>query len=92
MDAANSACCLPYTNPSGIEGRDEPHPDTALPTSVEIVGAGPTGLSLALGLARDGVRSEILEQKPTTSRTYKAPGLHVRARYDEELAPGLRSK
>ncbi len=31
--------------------------------SVLIVGAGPTGLSLALGLARSGVKSTVLEQK-----------------------------
>ena len=33
------------------------------PYSILIVGAGPTGLSLALGLARSGVKSTVLEQK-----------------------------
>ncbi len=33
------------------------------PSSVLIAGAGPTGLSLALGLARSGVKSTVLEQK-----------------------------
>ncbi len=47
-------------------------------TSVAIVGAGPVGLSLALGLARQGVRSVLFERKGTTSRTSKAPSVHVR--------------
>ncbi|MGI8772381.1 MAG: FAD-dependent monooxygenase [Acidobacteriaceae bacterium] len=34
------------------------------PSAVLIVGAGPTGLSLALGLARSGVGSIVLERKP----------------------------
>ncbi len=34
-----------------------------MPDPVLIVGAGPTGLSLALGLARSGVTSTVLEQK-----------------------------
>ncbi len=37
--------------------------DKKTPTSVLIVGAGPTGLALALGLARSGVGSIVLEQK-----------------------------
>lgn len=49
-------------------------------TSVAIVGAGPVGLSLALGLARQGVRSTLLEREPTTSKYSKAPGIHVRTR------------
>jgi 2-polyprenyl-6-methoxyphenol hydroxylase-like FAD-dependent oxidoreductase len=47
---------------------------------VAIVGAGPTGLSLALGLARHGVPSVLLEQKPATSEYSKAPGIHIRTR------------
>jgi len=47
---------------------------------VVIVGGGPVGLSLALGLARHGVRSVLLEKNPTTSETSKAPGIHVRTR------------
>jgi len=44
------------------------------------VGGGPTGLSLALGLARLGVRSVLLERNDATSRRSKAPGIHVRTR------------
>jgi 2-polyprenyl-6-methoxyphenol hydroxylase-like FAD-dependent oxidoreductase len=47
---------------------------------VAIVGAGPVGLSLALGLARQGVRSVLVERKPATSEWSKAPGIHVRTR------------
>ncbi|MCO5164969.1 MAG: FAD-dependent monooxygenase [Planctomycetes bacterium] len=47
---------------------------------VAIVGAGPVGLSLALGLARHGVRSVVLERSPTTSAHSKAAGVHVRTR------------
>ena len=50
------------------------------PTPVAIVGAGPVGLSLALGLARQGVRSVLVERKPATSEYSKAPGIHVRTR------------
>jgi len=47
---------------------------------VAIVGAGPVGLSMAVGLARQGVRSVVVEKKPTTSERSKAPGIHVRTR------------
>lgn len=47
---------------------------------VAIIGAGPVGLSLALGLARHGVRSVLLERQPTTSQRSKAPALHLRTR------------
>lgn len=57
---------------------DAPPPDAEAP--VAIVGAGPVGLALAVGLARHGVRSLLLEQKEGTSRTSKAPALHVRTR------------
>jgi 2-polyprenyl-6-methoxyphenol hydroxylase-like FAD-dependent oxidoreductase len=53
---------------------------TPLSAPVAIVGAGPVGLALALGLARQGVRSILLERNQTTSRYSKAPGLHVRTR------------
>jgi 2-polyprenyl-6-methoxyphenol hydroxylase-like FAD-dependent oxidoreductase len=45
---------------------------------VAIVGAGPVGLSLALGLARHGVRSVLVDRKPSTNRQSRAPALHVR--------------
>lgn len=47
---------------------------------VVIVGAGPTGLSLALGLARHGTRSTLLEREPMTSEWSKAGGVHLRTR------------
>ena len=57
-----------------------PVASVALVAPVAIVGAGPVGLSLALGLARRGVRSTVLERKPTTSAHSKAPGIHMRTR------------
>jgi 2-polyprenyl-6-methoxyphenol hydroxylase-like FAD-dependent oxidoreductase len=50
------------------------------PAAVAIVGAGPVGLSLALGLARQGIRSVILEKADSTSDQSRAPGIHVRTR------------
>lgn len=47
---------------------------------VAIVGGGPVGLSLALGLARQGVRSVVVEREATTSEYSKAPGIHIRTR------------
>lgn len=47
---------------------------------VIIIGGGPTGLSLGLGLARQGVRSVILEKKEEISRHSKAPVIHQRTR------------
>ncbi len=57
----------PPTQPSGTQ-RPE----------VLIVGAGPVGLSLALGLAAHRVRSVLVERKAGTSRTSKAPAIHAR--------------
>ena len=45
---------------------------------VLIVGAGPVGLSLALGLARCGVRSVVIEKNPSTSVRSRAPGILCR--------------
>jgi 2-polyprenyl-6-methoxyphenol hydroxylase-like FAD-dependent oxidoreductase len=53
-------------------------PDVTRP--VAIVGAGPVGLAPALGLARHGVRSVVIEQAPATSEHWKAAGIHVRTR------------
>lgn len=47
---------------------------------VAIVGAGPVGLALALGLARLGVRSVVVECKPRTSERSKAPAIQHRTR------------
>lgn len=49
-------------------------------TPVAIVGAGPVGLSLALGLARQGVRSVVVERKARTSERSKAPAIQQRTR------------
>jgi 2-polyprenyl-6-methoxyphenol hydroxylase-like FAD-dependent oxidoreductase len=42
---------------------------------VVIVGAGPVGLALAVGLAHHGVRSLVLEESPRLSEHSKAPGI-----------------
>jgi 2-polyprenyl-6-methoxyphenol hydroxylase-like FAD-dependent oxidoreductase len=47
---------------------------------IAIVGAGPTGLSLALGLARLGVRSVVVERNDATSEHSRAAGIHLRTR------------
>lgn len=47
-------------------------------TPVAIVGAGPVGLAMALGLARHGVRSVLLERDEGTSEQSKAPVVHTR--------------
>jgi hypothetical protein len=57
-----------------------PSTSGVLGTPVAIVGAGPVGLSLALGLARHGVRSVLVEREESTSQRSKAPGIHVRTR------------
>lgn len=48
------------------------------PVPVVVVGAGPVGLALALGLARHGVRSMLVERTAGPSEHSKAPGVHVR--------------
>lgn len=45
-----------------------------------IVGGGPTGLSLALGLARYNISSILLEKNKTISKYSKAPVIHQRTR------------
>jgi 2-polyprenyl-6-methoxyphenol hydroxylase-like FAD-dependent oxidoreductase len=40
---------------------------------VVVVGAGPVGLSLALGLAREGTSVTVLEKEPDTSEHSRAP-------------------
>src|SRR5260370_29595795 len=42
---------------------------------VLIVGGGPVGLALALGLARHGVRSTLFERKPATDPDSRAVGI-----------------
>lgn len=53
---------------------------TAEERPVVIVGAGPVGLSLALGLSAQGVPSVLLERDEDLSTRSKAPGIHVRTR------------
>lgn len=48
-------------------------------TEVIIVGAGPTGLTLALGLARAGRRVLVLERDATTAEHSRAPAIWPRA-------------
>jgi len=59
-----------------------PNPDaqTAFPTEVPvlIVGGGPVGLTSALLLARQGVRSLLIERHPGTSIHPRARGLNIR--------------
>src|SRR6266571_7010323 len=45
---------------------------------VLIVGAGPTGLTLAHELLRQGVRVRLIEKEPTASRNAKALGMWPR--------------
>jgi 2-polyprenyl-6-methoxyphenol hydroxylase-like FAD-dependent oxidoreductase len=53
-------------------------PEAGDQAPIAIVGAGPTGLALALGLARLGVRSVVLDRHGSTSEYSKAAGVHVR--------------
>jgi 2-polyprenyl-6-methoxyphenol hydroxylase-like FAD-dependent oxidoreductase len=46
--------------------------------AVTIVGGGPVGLSLALGLARQGIESRLLDLKPTTTDHPKSRGCWLR--------------
>ncbi len=46
--------------------------------SVLVVGAGPTGLIMALGLARRGVPVRIIDRKAGPTRESRAMGLHAR--------------
>ena len=49
------------------------------PTEVLIVGAGPTGLTMACELLRRGVACRILEQTATPATTSRAIGLQARS-------------
>jgi 2-polyprenyl-6-methoxyphenol hydroxylase-like FAD-dependent oxidoreductase len=51
---------------------------TATNTPVLVVGAGPAGLATAIGLARNGVRSMLIERHPGTSIFPKASGISTR--------------
>jgi 2-polyprenyl-6-methoxyphenol hydroxylase-like FAD-dependent oxidoreductase len=54
------------------------HDTPATSAAVAIVGAGPVGLALALGLARHDVGTLLIERKPATNKQSRAPALHVR--------------
>lgn len=45
---------------------------------VIIIGAGPVGLSMAIGLARQGIKSLVIEKHPTTTNHPKARGINTR--------------
>src|SRR5688500_11948341 len=47
-------------------------------TDVLVVGAGPTGLALACGLAADGVRVRVVDRAAEPARTSRANILHAR--------------
>jgi len=63
----------PFTPPPELGGRGAPHP-----YHVVIVGAGPVGLTLALTLARAGVRSVVLENDDRVCGGSRALGLSRR--------------
>jgi len=63
----------PFTPPPELGGRGAPHP-----YPVVIVGAGPVGLTLALTLARAGVRSVVLENDDRVCGGSRALGLSRR--------------
>jgi 2-polyprenyl-6-methoxyphenol hydroxylase-like FAD-dependent oxidoreductase len=52
--------------------------DTRIETDVIIVGAGPTGLSLACQLTRHGIDFVAIEKNPTVTPFSKAVGVHAR--------------
>lgn len=61
-----------------VMGMEEKHSMSESETPVLVVGAGPVGLSLALGLAHQGIRSTIVERDSSISERSKAPGIHAR--------------
>lgn len=63
----------PFTPPPELGGQGAPHPHP-----VAIVGAGPVGLTLALTLARAGVRSVVLENDDRVCGGSRALGLSRR--------------
>ena len=52
---------------------------TTLEVPVLIIGAGPAGLVTAIGLARHGVRSLVVERHPSTSIFPRATGVSTRS-------------
>jgi 2-polyprenyl-6-methoxyphenol hydroxylase-like FAD-dependent oxidoreductase len=62
---------------------------TEMPTATDvlIVGAGPTGLTLACTLARAGVSNVLVDRQPEASNTSRAAAVHARTL---EVLEGLR--
>lgn len=56
------------------------------PVDVVVVGAGPVGLSVGLGVARAGYKVTILEKNPSTSERSRAPAIWPRT---QEILHGL---
>ena len=48
------------------------------PTDVLVVGAGPTGLTLATALLADGIRTTVIDQQPAGANTSRAAVVHSR--------------
>ena len=80
----------PFRRPVELDGGQERHP-------VVIVGAGPVGLTLAIGLARHGVRAVVLEPRDRVSHGSRAIAISRRSQeiwerwglLDAPLAKGL---
>lgn len=62
---------------SGVDGGATLH-TLSIMLGVLVIGAGPTGLSLALSLRRFGVACRIIDQAPEPVRTARAHELHAR--------------
>jgi 2-polyprenyl-6-methoxyphenol hydroxylase-like FAD-dependent oxidoreductase len=67
----------PSSRPSGSSGAGNTRPDDAV-LDVLVVGAGPTGLTLACELARRGIRPRIIDERFEPSQQSRAFGVHAR--------------
>lgn len=61
-----------------------------MPPEILITGAGPTGLVLALSLARQGLRPRIIDKAPTAGQTSRALAVQARTlEFYHQLSPAL---